>query len=165
MVSHAKIVWVLPEFLWHYCCFELFDFSNLVLWIFSLWFVSADAELFTMEFSGLHYCLFVKEHRCFLSRQLVYNITGLLRCQQLFLFFQRAILWFARWIFMLSHTSTVCQYLLPISLKFSKRPPVHSEKAQKKKSQSLKILFSLPIGSETEKEGFEPSRRLPDLHP
>ena len=34
MVSHAKIVWVLPEFLWHYCCFELFDFSNLVLWIF-----------------------------------------------------------------------------------------------------------------------------------
>ena len=94
--SHVKMfitwVFVLPEIIWHYCCFEWSDFSNLVLWIFSLWFVSADADLFTMESSGLHYCLFVKEHRCFLSRQLVYNITGLLRCQQLFLFFSIAYL-------------------------------------------------------------------------
>ena len=27
------------------------------------------------------------------------------------------------------------------------------------------FLFLIPFGSETEKEGFEPSRRLPDLHP
>ena len=38
-------------------------------------------------------------------------------------------------------------------------------RAKKKKSQSLKILSFIPIGSETEKEGFEPSRRVNDLHP
>ena len=45
-----------------------------------------------MESSGLHYCLFVKEHRCCFLRQLVNNITSLLLCQQLFLFSHRAVL-------------------------------------------------------------------------
>ena len=35
----------------------------------------------------------------------------------------------------------------------------------KKEISIAQDSFFYPIGSETEKEGFEPSRRLPDLHP
>ena len=124
---------VLPEIIWHYCFFELSLSRHCSL--------NNSCGLNPhLEFSGLHYCLFVKEH--------------LLCC------------------LLLSHATAYLNYHIVIRLSttffnffksFSLPCFLPEEKAKKKKSQSLKILFF--TGSETEKEGFEPSRRLPDLHP
>ena len=72
-----------------------------------------------LEFSGLHYCLFVKDQcffRCCCSqRQLWYLITTAFVCQQLFSIFLNLFPTgkpsFSRWIFILPHCSMLCQQL------------------------------------------------------
>ena len=79
----SKSVWLILPF---YCCFR-FLFSE----------ISLRTFLFCLEFSGLHYCLFVKvlffllevfpEELLFLSlRQLIEFIISSSVCQELFLF-------------------------------------------------------------------------------
>ena len=74
---------VLPEIIWHYCFLELSLSRHRSL--------NNSCELNSrLEFSGLHYCLFVKEHSLFLcvcfclTRQLIYNITRYMWCQHFF---------------------------------------------------------------------------------
>ena len=72
-----------------------------------------------LEFSGLHYCLFVKDQcffRCCCSqRQLWYLITTAFVCQQLFSIFLNLFPTgkpsFSRWIFILPHCPVLCQQL------------------------------------------------------
>ena len=84
----SKSVWLILPF---YCCFR-FLFSE----------ISLRTFLFCLEFSGLHYCLFVKvpffllevfpEELSFLSlRQLIEFIISSLACQELFELFSKFI--------------------------------------------------------------------------
>ena len=109
---------VLPEIIWHYCFFELSLSRHRSL--------NNSCELNPhLEFSGLHYCLFVKEH--------------LLCC------------------LLLSHATAYLDYHIVIRLSTTFSiffTALFSPGRESKKSQSLKILFSLVV-----------KRRKRDLNP
>ena len=60
-----------------------------------------------MEFSGLHYCLFVKVLFVIAHKRLRYLITQLLVCQQLFLIFLNFFLEVRRVLF----AATICKFI------------------------------------------------------
>ena len=104
----SKSVWLILPF---YCCFR-FLFSE----------ISLRTFLFCLEFSGLHYCLFVKvllfllevfpEELSFLSlRQLIKFIISSLVCQELFYFIFR----FLSKPGCLSLAATVHYFIRPLS--------------------------------------------------
>ena len=83
-------------------------------------------------------------------------------CQQLFWFFQ--IFFpaekpsFLRWIFILPYCFLLCQQLFTFIFQSIY---IMVEMAQKKKSQSLKILLLLPIGSKRRKRDLNPRAGCP----
>ena len=96
------------------------------------------------------------------KRQLVYINTTVFVCQQLFRFFQiffsTGKLSFSRWSFILPHYSVLCQQLFTFIFQSIY---IMVEMAQKKKSQSLKILLLLPIGSKRRKRDLNPRAGCP----
>ena len=110
----SKSVWLILPF---YCCFR-FLFSE----------ISLRTFLFCLEFSGLHYCLFVKvlffllevfpEELSFLSlRQLIEFIISSSVCQELFLFYFQ-VSFEARLLITRSNSSLVYQNSLFMSSSF-----------------------------------------------
>ena len=110
----SKSVWLILPF---YCCFR-FLFSE----------ISLRTFLFCLEFSGLHYCLFVKvpffllevfpEELSFLSlRQLIDFIISSSVCQELFSFYFQVS--FETWLLITcSNSSVVYQNFLFVSSSF-----------------------------------------------
>ena len=94
-VTQCDFKFVLPKFLLALLCLD----CSLNYSCFRSFWISPSASS-AMEFSGLHYCLFVKVQThfsmslllaalCFPQRQLIKITTALSLCQQLFLFFQK----------------------------------------------------------------------------
>ena len=99
---------------------------------------------------------------CCSQRQLWYLIMTAFVCQQLFWFFQIFFPTekpsFLRWIFILPYCFLLCQQLFTFIFQ-----SIYTmvEMAQKKKSQSLKILLLLPIGSKRRKRDLNPRAGCP----
>ena len=74
------------------------------------------------------------------------------------IFFSTGKLSFSRWSFILPHCSVLCQQLFTFIFQSIY---IMVEMAQKKKSQSLKILLLLPIGSKRRKRDLNPRAGCP----
>ena len=113
-----------------------------LFWMFS-WTSRLNQKPLFLEFSGF-YILFSFQGSLLSQRQLIYFIISILACQQLFLIY---FLFF----FFKSAVSSTAQLVYHENSSVS--------------STFLFLFFLAFFKKETEKEGFEPSRRLPDLHP
>ena len=149
-----------------FVCFANISGSYCFVWVDSFE-SNLFSEILYLEFSGSHYCLFVKVLLLLsVQRQLWYHITLLELCQQLFLFFQKLFELSFRFSnaaetcvfrggFLIYHIQTIFvnMFLNCFLFRFLVK--------QKCWFQHPKFLSV----EKTEKEGFEPSRRVSDLHP
>ena len=114
--SHVKKFFP-ASFIWH--CLLLIRVASQSFDRSACSWISQFIFLKILEFSGLHYCLFVKDQWffccCCSQRQLWYLIMTAFVCQQLFWFFQIFFPTekpsFLRWIFILPYCFLLCQQL------------------------------------------------------
>ena len=89
----------------------------------------------------MFHCLIIKDLCCSLDQQLVYFIKLIRFCQELFNLF-----------FWISFFKPITNSAILSDVKLFVKNFFHKK-------------YHFVFGFQTEKEGFEPSRRLPDLHP
>ena len=133
-------VWLQSKFAW--LILTVITVVLVLFWMFS-WTSRLNQKPLFLEFSGF-YRQFSFQGSLLSQRQLIYFIISILACQQLFLIY---FLFF----FFKSAVSSTAQLVYHENSSVS--------------STFLFLFFLAFLKKETEKEGFEPSRRLPDLHP